>query len=142
MRTLASFKINFLYERKAGEPPGKELAQHLSEGLISAGFHVSEPQNREDWAWDFLLDRNGYQIESIVGYVNNSPIQWLITTHLHFSFWKKLFPGSVKAQAESELKSYCQTIHELLSDSRFQTVRWYDQRDFDQNATDKWATSP
>lgn len=142
MKTFVSFESDFSHKGKAGSPPGKELAQYLNEGLRNAGFQVSVPQNREDWAWDFLLDKNCYRIESIVGYVNDSPVQWLITTHLHFSFWKNLFASSVKTQAESELKSYCRAIHELLSDSRFQTVRWYAQRDFDQNATEKWAASP
>ncbi len=142
MRTFVSFESDFPHEGKTGNPPGKELLQYLSVGLRNAGMQVSEPQNREDWAWDFLLDKNGYQIESIVGYVNDLPIQWLITTHLHLSFWKKLFASSVIAQAESELQNYCQAIHKLLSDSRFRNVRWYNQRDFDQNATDKWAASP
>lgn len=142
MRTFVSFESDFSCEGKDGNPPGQEIAQYFYEGLKGAGFQVSKPKNREDWAWDFLLNKNGYQIESIIGYVNDSPIQWLITTHLHFTFWKKLFANSVRVEAESELRNYCQKIHELLFDSRFRSIRWYNQMDFDQNETDKWAASP
>jgi hypothetical protein len=142
MRTFVSFESDFSHEGEEGRPPGLELAQYLYQGLRKAGFQINDPQNREDWAWDFILDKNDYQIETVVGYVNDSPIQWLITTYVHVSFWKKLFMSSVKMQAESELKSYCQVIHGLLSGGEFRAVRWYEQIDFDQNATDKWAASP
>jgi len=144
MRSFVSFKTDFSNDTKAEDTPGQELAQYLCEGLCSAGFEVKGPQNREDWAWDFLLSKEAYQIESIVGYVDDDPIQWLITTHLHLSFWKKLFGGaSIKTKAGKNLRSYCQAIHQLLSsDNRFRSVRWYEQQDFDQNLTDKWEPSP
>jgi hypothetical protein len=143
MRTFVSFEFDSSQESLLGNPPGQELAQYLCEGLKSAGLHVIGPKNREDWAWDFVFDKGCYQIESIVGHVDYRPIQWLITTYLHLKFWKKLFPGKLfKANAESTLQRYCQEIHSLLSDSRFSSVRWYDQKEFDQNLTDRWGSSP
>ncbi|WP_428241669.1 hypothetical protein [Gynuella sp.] len=142
MRTFVSFESDFSCEDSIEHPKGQELARYLYNGLRESGFQVREPQNREDWAWDILLLKDGYQIESILGYVNDSPIQWLVTTHLHFSIWKKLFAGSVKNHAENELQSYCCTIHRLLSNDRFRFIRWYNQEEFDQNVTDKWESYP
>ena len=140
MRTFVSFETDFPHDTN---PPGQELAQYLCEGLKSSRFEVDGPKNREDWAWDLLLTNDNYQIESIVGFVNDEPFQWLITTHLHLSLWRRLFAGkSFKTQAQKELKRYCLAINKLLSSERFGSVRWYEQKDFDQSLTDKWEPSP
>ena len=142
MKTYVSFESDFSSERTVENPPGEELSQYLYENFVTAGFQVNEPKNREDWAWDFLLKTNSCQIESIVSYVNDWPIQWLLTTHLHYPPWKMFLADSVIAQAESDLQDYCQTIHKSLSNNRFWTVRWYDIRDFNNNETEYWSPSP
>ena len=144
MKTFVSFEMNFSIVSKRENLLDKELLQFLRKKMHNAGFNIQGPKNREDWAWDFLLERNNYQIESIIGYVNDGAIQWLVTTYLHLSFWKKIFGSKiVKVETNRYLRDYCLAIHQILYfDDRFDSIRWYEQRDFDRNITNKWESFP
>lgn len=135
MKTFVSFESDFPCKENIEFPCGQELAQYFSDGLKKSGFQVVGPNNREDWAWDLLLNKKGYQIESIIGYVNDSSIQWLITTYLHLPFWKNIpFLNTKNDQSTNDLQNFCKVIDELLSNNHFSKVRWYDQESFDKSS--------
>lgn len=143
MNTIVSFQSSFEIRGKNGDPPGQELASFLFEGLRNSNIQICDLKNREDWGWDFRTEQNTFQIESIVGYVGDPPVQWLVTNHLHLSRWRSVFSGSsVRSQADSYLQFYCFAIHELLSDERFSSIRWYTQENYDNLTKDKWSLAP
>jgi hypothetical protein len=137
-RTLVSFEAKFPTE---GSPPGRELAECIVEALRSAGHDVTEPGNREDWAWEIQRSAGNAIINSIIGFSDDGPRQWQIHTYLHKPFLQRVF-GSKGADQE-DLRTYCQAIHAAIKDDpRFHNIRWYDQDVFDKDYGASWSSNP
>ena len=145
LRTIVSFEAaDYSHERTNDDPPGEELAHFIGKSLSESGFKVVGPENREDWAWNISIKEEGFQIEIIIGFVDDKEIQWLITNHLHLSLARKIFKtNETKSAGTIYLRRLCDAIHKSLSsNNRVRSIRWYRQGDFDQNLTEEWASSP
>jgi len=143
MKTIVSFNSEFPTVSKNEMPVGFELSQYIHQAFIKFGYEILEPNNREGWAWDFVVQKDGFQIEAILGYVNDDSLQWLITTHAHLSLISKLLNRKVsKEKSTLELNHFCTLINDILSSEKFNHIRWYTQDSFDSNELDKWSSSP
>lgn len=138
MRTFVSFMADFPTD---SQPPGRELADFIALALDSAAEQHHAVTEREGWAWELAADRGKATIESIVGLVDDPPVQWLITTHGHLGTLAR-FSRSARNERDAALLRWCQAVHTAISaDDRFSEVRWYSPSDFDRSP-DKWATTP
>jgi len=143
MKTIVSFNSDFPTVSENEMPVGLELSQYIYKALTKAGYQIVGPNDREGWAWDFVVQKEGYQIEAILGYVSDNQLQWLITTHAHFSLINKVFGRKVAMEkSKLEMSDFCGVINDSLSDEKFSHIRWYAQDSFDNNELDKWSSSP
>lgn len=122
-----SFEADF---PTSGEPPGRELAEFVSDALKAAGVTSEAPSEREGWAWDIISGANGLTIECIVGFSDDPPRQWQIHTYAHLSAWKR-FSRAAETRRGELLKQWTEAIDEAIkTDPRFRSIRWYDERQF------------
>jgi hypothetical protein len=139
VRTLVSFEADF---PTSGEPPGRELAAFVAEALRAAGLTSEAPSEREGWAWDIISRADGVTIESIVGFSDDPPRQWQVHTHAHLPFWKRL-SREANARREETLGQWTAAIHQAVTaDPRFRSIRWYEQRQFDQDHGETYFATP
>jgi hypothetical protein len=140
LRTHVSFKADFPID---GQPAGRELADFISSALHSAEIEHTGPEEREGWAWDIRSRAGKVQVECIVGFVDDDPRQWLITTSGHLPLLAKLFGGRGEQVREAALRPFCEAIDRAVkSDTRFSTIRWYTKKDFDTDYGDTWGVAP
>ena len=138
LRTLVSFEADFPTE---GSPPGSELAEFIAGALRSAGQDVTEPGNREGWAWEIQRSAGKAVINSIIGFSDDGPRQWQIHTYLHKPFLQRVFGNN--NSNDGELSTYCHTIHRAIKDDpRFRNIRWYEQVAFDKDYGETWSDTP
>jgi hypothetical protein len=143
MNTIVSFNSDFPAICKNDIKVGFELSQHIYGALTKSGFEIIGPSNREGWAWGFLVQKNGYQIEAIFGYVNDEQLQWLITMHVHLSLVNRIFHKKKTSKKSTvDLMSFCNAINDLLYNDEFNNIRWYAQEKFDKNELERWSPSP
>jgi hypothetical protein len=140
LHSFVSFKAAFPVD---GEPAGKELADFISSALRSAGIEHTNPEEREGWAWNIFSQAGKVKIESIIGFVDDEPLQWLITSYGHLPFLNKLFSGGGGQVREAALRPFCEAIDSAIkSDTRFSEIRWYTEKDFNTDNGDTWNEVP
>ena len=140
VRTIVSFNGDFPFD---GDPAGKELADFISSALRSMGIEHTGPDEREGWAWDIYSQAGTVQVECIIGFMDDGPRQWLVTTHGHLPLLSRIFGGNGEQQRENALRQFCQAIDRgIKRDPRFNTVRWYVQKDFDKDHGATWSDTP
>ena len=132
--------VGFMADFPEGDPDdrpfGRELAEFVRAGLLSAGFEVSVQADCV-WAWSLRTHHAGWTIETTVGLVDDTdsdpPRQWLVTNDCGIPLAKKLFGGEVARRArDGALLRFCSALHEhISSDDRFSHVFWYDPETFD-----------
>lgn len=139
LRTFVSFKADFPTD---GQPAGKKLADFILTALRVAGIEHTGPEDREGWAWDIYCKAGKIQIECIIGFMDDDPREWLITTYGHGPLLLRLFGGGGKAR-ETALRPFCEAIDSAIKqDDRFSSIRWYLQKDWDALHSDTWGEIP
>lgn len=140
LRSFVGFVAEFPAEHDDIDPPGKELAAFVAARLRNAGFDVTEPTDREGWAWDFDITHDRLKIISIVGLVDDMnsdpPRQWLITNDCQLGFFSRVFGGQALAHKRDRfLRELCDALHEIIStDTRFSHIAWYNKETFDKES--------
>ena len=140
LRSFVSFEADFPTN---GQPPGKELADFIASALRDKSVGCTGPEEREGWAWQVFWQAGSIQLESIIGFADDAPRQWLITTYAHVPFLRKIFVVGIQREREKNLRQFCEVIDGVLKDDgRFATIRWYTQHDFDGDYGDTWGEAP
>jgi hypothetical protein len=140
LRSFVSFEADFSTD---GQPPGKELADFIASALREKSLGCTGPAEREGWAWEVFWRAGNIQVESIIGFADDAPRQWLITTYSHVSFLRKIFIAGIEQEREKTLRQFCEAIDNALQDDgRFATIRWYTQQEFDGDYGDTWGEAP
>ena len=138
---IVSFKTRFPPE---GSPPGRQLADFIVQSLEDASIKPLALSEREGWAWTISAQDGQVRIESIIGYIDDGPRQWLITNAARVPLLSKIWKGRTTAeQKEAALRQYCEALHRAIkNDPRFHTIRWYAQESFDSDHGDTWGEAP
>ncbi len=139
VRPYVTFETDFPMPFDGDAPLDDSLATHLSGALRDQGFHISE-LDWIDYAWDFFCYVPHGRIYCVLGPCDDGPRQWLITTTPYRRFFHWLLR---RRSVEDDHRGLCQGIHSILSrDSRFRSVRWYTQKEWDKGFGESWSDEP
>jgi hypothetical protein len=138
-RSFVSFEADFPTD---GQPAGRELATFLAAALSGAGLPFSEPVEREGWAWDLLARMDSSNIEAIVAFTDDGPLQWQVHIYARVGLARRLFRRNRDFNIEA-LGQVARALHTVISsDPRFRSIRWYDPDVFDKDYGATWTPEP
>ena len=139
VRTFVSFEAP---GSKEGEPPfGRDLADSLAAGLREQGLDVVGPEDHEGWAWSLSRSFEGGGIFALVGLTDDPPMEWQVHSYGRRDW--KVFGRMKEEELERELRAWCEALDAFLKgDEQVRSIRWYDQKTFEQDHGETWSDSP